>query len=162
MLATLLAWLCKVGFHFVGRAVASAAKIMPRLRRRCAHVRSEGPAINSRSVQAPKRERKRRKHQRVDEAPRFSKCRLMPCSCARFGARDGAQAREHGRQALRCSGAVSNGSSVALTIRLGAATDAMITGGRVSETAKASGAVPRSTMCARPRVTRRSLKRAAS
>ena len=78
MLATLLAWLCKVGFRFVGRAVTAAAKIMPRWwRRGCTHVRSEEPALKPRSEQAPKRERKRRKHQRVDEARRFSNCRLM-------------------------------------------------------------------------------------
>ena len=78
MLATLLAWLCKVGFRFVGRAVTAAAKIMPRWwRRGCPRVRSEKPALKPRSEQAPKRERKRRKHQRVDEAPRFSNCRLM-------------------------------------------------------------------------------------
>ena len=72
MLATLLAWLCKVGFRLVGRAVTAAAKITPTWwRSGCTLVRSEEPALKPRSEQAPKRERKRRKHQRFDEAPRF-------------------------------------------------------------------------------------------
>ena len=127
-----------------GRCQDHAQMVAARLHS-CTSRFSEEPALKPRSEKASKRERKRRKRQRVDEAPRFSNCRLMlVLVCAHLArAMVIAMALKLEGTGVKLSdvysGAVSETSSCGAHDHLRTATDAMTTRGRVLDTTKSTG-----------------------